>query len=74
MYKFKVLRNAHSYFYSSSFCSKHSYPYSTRHYSYNLTILLFTSSAGQKSFSFEQAKLWIELLKEDRDIKNAIHI
>ena len=73
MYKFKVLQNAHSYFYSSSYCSKPSYPYSTRHSSYNLTIPLFTSSAGQKSFSFQQAKLWNELPKDIRDIKNAIH-
>ena len=60
LFKVKVLTSAYSIFYSNK-CSLVTHDHFTRKSSSTFPILLYTSSAGQNSRSYQQSNLWNQL-------------
>ena len=66
---FNIILNAHSLYYSSERLPP-SHSYSTKHSKQNFPVLLFTSSAGQKSTFYQFSSLWSKLPSSFKNTKN----
>ena len=71
LFKVKVFTSAFSLFYSNK-CSLVTHDYFTRKSSSTFPIPLYTFNAGQNSLSYQQSKLWNQLLLELKSIKSLI--